>query len=577
MLNAISVARAGASVDGVRRGTTSIARQGFLRALDLDWPGGTVVAWRASVETDTPDSEIRGPDVSACCIGPVWYRGQFGRAALAAVLDDFGEHGKIEYSVARGNYALFVRAGTRCCFMNDALGFVRIYISADRCFCSTSWLAVCAYVGAVDLDDAAAVEYVLVGASHSDATVARGVSCLPLGHVFDLATGTSTRVLDADAWSDAIVPSNLDDAVASISEYLRTASGEIGVAFPGRVRAALSGGFDSRLILAGMLASGQRPDLFVYGDADSPDVSVARQAASGVGLMVRHVDKRTMAKGLPEPDIESMVDNALFFDGLPPDGLHDPGVDRRTRLAQTEGGYIALNGGGGEIFRNYFHLPNRNFHAIDVVRAFYRGFDSRVFRDPRALGSYQDRLVASMEQCLSVEGGGARRALCRAQVELLYPLFRCHFWMGVNNSVAVKHGYYMTPLIDFNTVRLAQGLPLRWKNAGTLESRLIVALHPGLAGQPTTYGFRFADGPDRRARLSEAVTRIRPAWARPYINALHRRTARSHMPETLRARSRALLPGEWRMDRLLDVARLPDAGAVARALSVEVVWRKLIA
>jgi len=44
----------------------------------------------------------------------------------------------------------------------------------------------------------------------------------------------------------------------------------------------------------------------------------------------------------------------------------------------------------------------------------------------------------------------------------------------------------------------------------------------------------------------------------------------------LLAYCRAVLPGEWCMDRLLDLQRLPDNQALARALAVEVAWRKLL-
>jgi asparagine synthase (glutamine-hydrolysing) len=45
-------------------------------------------------------------------------------------------------------------------------------------------------------------------------------------------------------------------------------------------------------------------------------------------------------------------------------------------------------------------------------------------------------------------------------------------------------------------------------------------------------------------------------------------------PETVH-RYRAILPGEWRLDPVLDLAQLPDDRALARALAVEVVWRRI--
>lgn len=185
-------------------------------------------------------------------------------------------------------------------------------------------------------------------------------------------------------------------------------------------------------------------------------------------------------------------------------------------------------------------------------------------------------MVASIETTSGLDHPSDPR-LRREQVELLYPLFRCHYWMSVNNSVAVRHGYYATPLVDLSTVRLACQLPLAWKNAGRLESRLITEAHRGIANQPSSYGFRFDRGPDWSARLAESGNCMRPVFARPFINAARRHVHKGGVTADMVARCRSLLPGEWRMDSVLELQRLPDNTAFARALAVEIAWRKLVA
>lgn len=576
MLNALSIALDAANQGGLQRAIKSMERQGFLPASRFEWGGGRLSAWTHPAQQAVENIDVRTPAGSACCVGPVWYRGRFGSAALRLLLDDIGITGRIDELQLRGNFALFLRTQDQCLLMNDALGFVRLYASPDGRFYSTSWLATCAYTGRMELDEAAAAEYVLLGASHSEQTVARGITTLPLGHAFDLV-GSCVRVrLPAGIWEEARVPASFDAAVEEIYGHLRTVCGEVAAAFQGCTRAALSGGFDSRLIVAGLLACGDHPELFVYGDSASEDIPIARRVADRAGIALNVVDKSTLNRRAPPPDLERLVNSALFFDGLPNDGVHDPGADQQTRLEQNAGGRIALNGGGGEIFRNFFHLPDRTLHVVDIVRAFYRGFDPKVFRRPRGLASYEDSLVSSIGRTLGIQNAMARQTLRRAQAELLYPLFRCHHWMGVNNSVGVRHGYYATPLVDLATVRLACQLPLAWKNAGRLESQLIAKLHPGVASQLSTYGFRFSDGPGRRARFAEWITCMRPVSARPCINALRRRVHKLQVAPDMIAHCRSMLSGEWRLDPLLDLTRLPDNQAFARALAVEVAWRGLL-
>lgn len=574
MLNALSVFLSDGNPAGQARAASSLARQGFVPAMHFDWRGGRLSAWMRPSQQQVENCCLDTLLGTACCVGPLWYRGRFGAGALEALLDEVRATGRIDEEALRGNFALFIHAGEHVWLLNDALGFVRIYASADGCFFSTSWLAACAYLERVDVHEASAIEYVLTGAAHSSDSVARNVTLLKLGHSHDLTRRCMWQRFPSGIAAEDQSSGSLDEAVDRVAAHLREVFDEVSMAFPGRIRAALSGGFDSRLIVAGLLAAGAHPELFVYGHAESADVVVARMVAGAAGMALDVVDKDITNRDLPLPGVESLEQSALFFDGLPNDGVYDQGADQQTRLKQNADGYIALNGGGGEIFRNFFHLPDRSFTSDDVVETFYRGFSANVFRGVRGLSDYKARLAASMVETLAFPGTGSNR-VTRRQIELLYPLFRCHFWMGVNNSVGVRHGYYATPLVDLGLVRMAKQLPLRWKNAGVFQSRLVAALHPGVAAQPSAYGFRFDDGPGWKPRLAERLVCARPPTLRPLINAARRSLHNVQVTPDLLRRYRELLPGEWIVDSLLDLRQLPDDTALRRALAVEVVWRRI--
>jgi asparagine synthase (glutamine-hydrolysing) len=576
MLNALSVALSDANADGTLRAAKLMARQEFVDASRTDWPGGSLYTWSHPGQVAVENCEVKQGADTAACVGPLWYRGKFGRAALRLVLDDVRTSGLHDETALRGNFALFLRAGDRCLLFNDLLGLVRVYASADGLFYSTSWLATCAYTGRAKLHEAAAIEYVLLGASHSTQTVAQGVTSLPLAHGFDLVQRCPVPRLRDDAWLESRVPASFELAVDEIHAHLQVVFRETASAFPGRVRAALSGGFDSRLIVGGLLACKIVPELFVYGAPQSLDATVACAVADSEGIPLQVIDKQVLERELPAPNLERLVRNGLFFDGLPNDGIYDSGVDANTRMDQTTEGRLALNGGGGEIFRNYFHLPDRPFRAIDIVRSFYRGFSPGVFRRRDELSAYKGRLASSIERTLGGGNPANGRMLRRTQIELVYPLFRCHYWMAVNNSVAVRHGYYTTPLVDLKAIQLACRLPLAWKNAGRLESRLITRFHHGVADQSSEYDFRFSDGPNWRARFNEWTTCMRPVCARPLINATRRRLHKLAVAAEFMTRCRTLLPGDWQLDHVLDLAKLPDNTAFSRALAVEVAWRELL-
>lgn len=565
-----------------RRADRSFEQQGFAASFRHGWDAGFVQLW-ANAERGGAVEALQTERGVACSVGPLWYRGAFGTEALQRILSDAAAAGDdddpgIDEGELRGNFALFVETARGRWLLNDALGFARIYLSADRRFFGTSWLAARAYASATELDEAAAVEYVLLGASHSERTPALGVTRLPLGFRLDL---NARR--EESRFPEGLVPvpapryASFEDALDRIGAQLDTSFGEITAAFPGRTSAALSGGFDSRLIVAALLAKGERPRLFVYGPDRSDDVRIAHEIARGENIPLRWVDKAAISATLPECGVEDLARNALFFDGLPNDGIDDRGADRLTRLEQNAEGFIALNGGGGEIFRNFFHLPDRAYRPIDLVRAFYRGFDPAVFRSAGGLRAYERRLARSIARAAGLPEAGdpGQEPMTRERVELAYPFFRCHHWMGLNNSVSIRYGHFSTPLVDLELVRLAAALPMAWKNAGAFESRLIARRHAGVARHASSYGFAFVDGPDARARFSEWLTGARPVGLRPRIAAMGRWLRKDRVSLHKVATWRAKLPGEWRLDSMLDLDRLSADGAFERALSVEIVAREL--
>lgn len=576
MLNALSVILPGGDKTGTDRAAGSFVRQGFVPSAEFGWTGGTLIGWTYPARRDVSDSAVQAQDLMACCVGSLWYKSSFGVAALEKLVRDVEAADGMDEMALHGNFALFVHTPGRSWLLNDPLGLVRIYASADGCFYSTSWLATCAYVGQVRLDDAAAAEYVLLGATHSERTVAQSVKRLELGHAYDLQRRRVWSRFPSGAVTDSPEYGDVNVACEATETCLRAIFAEIASPFSQKLTTALTGGFDSRLILAGLLATGATPSLFTFGGEESADVPIARVVAEAASLPLDVIDKRLVNQAMLPVDLESLKRNALFFDGLPNDGIYDPGADRQTRLQQNAGGHIALNGGGGEIFRNFFHLPDHPFRAAEIVRAFYRGFDARIFRLRRGLAEFEEGLASSMLKALGMGGSDANVPLARPQVELIYPLFRCHHWMSVNNSVAVRHGHYITPLVNLQLVRIAHLLPLRWKNAGSFESRLITALDFRVASQRSIYGFRFSDGPNWRARMAEWLACVRPASVRPLINTASRRMHGVQATPNAIRECRSLLPGEWYLDPLLDMNRLPDNSSLGRAVAVEVVLRYLL-
>ena len=89
--------------------------------------------------------------------------------------------------------------------------------------------------------------------------------------------------------------------------------------FGDRVNCPLSGGLDSRLLLASLRAAGCTPNVYVYGDPGDADVDVALAIGAAEGFAVDYVDKGRPA---PSPeDFPALVESNFHdLDALPTKG-----------------------------------------------------------------------------------------------------------------------------------------------------------------------------------------------------------------------------------------------------------------
>ena len=147
----------------------------------------------------------------------------------------------------------------------------------------------------------------------------------------------------------------------------------------------------------------------------------------------------------------------------------------------------------------------------------------------------QDEVLCSLGRQAASRAARTAR-LPRAEIELVYSLLRLRYWMGRNNSLAVRCGSFMTPLVHPRLVALSAAVPLNWKAFGQLEAAVIHRLSPAVARVPSSYGFRFNETPSLQHRLSVLTTMHRPMFLRRHAASIK---------EALRKPSVLAVPKEW--------------------------------
>lgn len=214
------------------------------------------------------------------------------------------------------------------------------------------------------LDDVACQEFLQSGIVYEDRTFYREVRKLPPASIH---TVKASGITGQQYWSaKRLTPESLPDssAVDSLWESLVGSARRVARTFS-RPVCDLTGGYDSRAVVAGFAASGVPFATTVSGASESADVTVSAQIAKATGLKHLHLNSET-AQSFAE------IEEAFRFT----EGAYDLVEYARVlslhkRMSQDFD--ISVNGSFGELARGYWwellfpHAGRRTLLDADLV------------------------------------------------------------------------------------------------------------------------------------------------------------------------------------------------------------------
>jgi len=529
------------------------------------------VGGRRLILVDNPNhaviTEAAGDDGDwIVAVGPFVYRGSSGAPALCEYLAAFRPDDGL-WAETQGHFTLLVYKHRRLYVVCDGLGAHKVYHDPTFEVLSNAFLAILSLLRARSLDDAGAYVYAWTGACQAGRTFVRGLSFLAANVVAEVGEGVDVKQLSSPVLSRLSAPSrDFEGLVAANLDTLQQVVDNAARFAEGRVRLSFSGGFDSRLLLGTLRRAGVRPELYTYGQAGDLDVRVAQAVAEAEGLTLRRVDKDTVP--VPEPErFPEVIERALvLFDGWTNTGLMDTGADAEDRPTRHAGGFVPMNGGLGEIYRNFFNLRGRRVTLDEVASAFYCRFDPRWATgafDPRA---YRELIVAQLAAQLGV---AETERVDMQHAQLLYPLFRGRFWTAREAEINQRFGAMLFPYLEHACIAGAARVPLEFRYLGRLQAAMIRQADPALARLPNAYGFAFGEPPGLRYRLDALRSLYRPMWLRR--RAARLRDGSAELPAVLRESHLAhiMAPGRPYTGRLFTDAAARDRDTWNRIVTME--------
>ena len=493
-------------------------RHGFSNLREHTFPGWRLL--RAPFIIGGPETFVeRGEDFAAVA-GTLTWGDSMGRPALEAMLEQI-DPAAPDWSRLGGQFAAVIRKSGRTFLLTDFFAAFQVFHDPEMRIFSTSLLSAAAALPRLSFDPQGIYEFAFNVVPVGNDTIFAELKTLGPDRIVELgARGAVAHAVAKPLPGEAQempIGERIDQHRTRLSAVVRRHLATFG----DRVFCPLSGGLDSRLALAALRAEGCRPRVFVYGPEQSEDVRIAREIGAAEGFEVEWLDKEARQLD-PDAFSEQVERNFHDYDALPNYGeLFENGMNAAARDARHSDGALSVSGGCGEIYRNFFFLPDRPASARTVARTFFARFapgdSTDRFDEPAFIRAIEDKILEALGR------PGDRSRLPRGLIEQVYPRIRCRSAFGREISLEGRHAAYLMPFLDHQVVAEAMKLPIRLKNAGRFEAQLLAAIDPSLASRQSAYGHDFTVPPSRRHRFSEWSTRVRPTWLRQKSYALRRR------------------------------------------------------
>lgn len=497
--------------------------------------------------------------------GTFVYKGEMGKKALGSLLSDFAPD-RYRPEDFNGIFTVILKKDDRLYLLTDPMGGNRVYQNDGLSFWSSSFLATATASVHLSPNKQAIYEYAFQETTYGEDTVFKEVSSLDSLKYFEfLADGPIgyDKKLTFDFQPSG---ASCEDLVQETVPMLRDLVRPIADVFGDKIRTALSGGYDSRLMLALLKDSGSRPHVYVYGPDNSPDVTVARTIAKGEDFPLEHINKATYPTPTAETYPDIIRDNFHALDGLPGESIFDFGANMDTRRKRANHGHMIFNGGGGEIFRNFFYLSDGCFTITDLINSFYSRYTKTVCQQEFKEQNYRDGLHDKIKTALEVSSD----KLTRGQVEYAYPAFRLRYWTCRDNGNNTRLGSYLTPFVSYQMIKKALTIPLTYKNHGRFQADLIKEISPELAAYQSDYGYAFDEQVPGKIRFKNRLTYYRPTMLRRYSYAIQQRMRHLNLPDTLKPIVGKDTPY---MSRYFKVDEIKDAALLGRVHTLEYLFR----
>jgi hypothetical protein len=416
-----------------------------------------------------------------------------GKPVLEVLADEYLEHlsdKNFVFSCLQGQYA------AACIDVNhrrmlgwvDRLGLMPAYVySAEGiAWFSTSAMALaCVVKPQLDLHS---VRMLFTGNSpKSPHSLFEGIVRLGFGQHVELFEGRYRVESTWTPYRPAVRYRNLNDAVDEGVSRLRACCEGLRRAYAKPIMDFTSG-LDSRLLVAGMGdGGGRKPCITVTGAPGHIDVEIAHRAAKQFGWDILLFTRPENWGARRWPFFQQGV-------ALSEGELTGNRIDHTLRIKQAVGdaGGVAVTGGGGELYREFFWQQEffriGRTSELNLPKLIKYRFDLETKGDNLLFGKdWHRHLIAEELANIKRIVDLAPNSLNTAKLDAIY-IWKSGGHVGRYGAAAMPVVPSLSPLATQELIEYAVSVPWQYRMHGRLIRGMITRLNPKLAKLPTWYG-----------------------------------------------------------------------------------------
>lgn len=421
-----------------------------------------------------------------CSAGTVFYGNRSGREALKALLLSSDSSNLLDdldgsYAVVRGS-----EQDDRLSLLTDRLGTLHVYIAEfDRCTVISTSSLVLAALKRPDWDLLSCQEFLATGTVFEDRTLFIGIRKLQPASLYDFRVhGTPSRTVYWDLKRHLYDRAQSIGDVFHLADSLQSTVARIVQVHPNAVF-DLTGGFDSRAVLAAALRGGSPIATVVNGAASDPDVRVANQIADQFGLNHRHqLRPRT-------DDLWAQANSALSLcDGECDVIEYASTMSSHLTLAKQFG--ASVNGSNGEVCKGYWwelmfpHIGSRYSFSPELVAKKRFAFESA---SADILAVPPCNLTEHFTDVIRRANKGLEDYPNTACMDNVYLTLRMQRWQGRIASATNRIWPCVSPFMFREPMEIALSAAPHVRVRHRMTRRLIEHLNPRLAAMPLAQGY----------------------------------------------------------------------------------------